>query len=173
VSEGVDDAVTQLTVPLIILPTQCRLIDPGCGFESVYVHMGVFDQDGEPTEASSQEVATRLAEVLTNTRTQATTGRAVEPIGVTINYKVELTGFRGRILTIRWSLYRAAEGVEVPPAWLKNQPVRWLEGEAERDSASDSFWVPLPKVEGPFFVRVTLHDEKGVRLDHHDSEEFR
>ena len=94
------------------------------------------------------------------------------PVGVTVNYNISLTGFRGRKVTIRWSLQRAG-GNPVPLSWLTNEPIHWLRGEADKDSASDSFWVPIPDAKGPFKVRLGVYKEDNVRLDYEDSRSFR
>jgi hypothetical protein len=57
--------------------------------------------------------------------------------------------------------------------WLRNEPAQWLKGEANKDTASDSFWVPLPNMRGTFFVRVGVYDEHGGRLTYKDSDEIR
>jgi hypothetical protein len=131
----------------------------------------VRDEDGSPAEVNPATVKRQLVKLLASTRTLASGGGKVQPVGVTVNYNVSLTGFRGRTVTVRWSLY-SAEGGVVPRDWLRNRPIRWLKGEAEKDSASDSFWVPLPKIGGRFFVRIGLYKEDGVRLDYADTEEF-
>jgi hypothetical protein len=92
------------------------------------------------------------------------------PVGVTVNYDISLTGFRGRKVTIRWSL--RGPGGTVPLKWLKNEPIHWLRGEADKDSASDSFWVPIPKAKGPFKVRLGIYNGDNVRLDFEDSKRF-
>jgi len=50
---------------------------------------------------------------------------------------------------------------KVPRKWLSEQKVGWWKGGAEEDSASDSFWVPLPTTTGPFFIRPSIYDEYG------------
>ncbi len=144
--------------------------DPGCGLLSDGDYMQVFNDDGLPTDADPATIATRVATLLAGTRTQ---GREAQPIGVMVDYDVSVTGFRQHRVTVRWSLLEAGAGVQVPRKWLRNQSVRWLKGEAEKDSASGSFWVPLPKIRGPFQVRVSLYDEDNVRLAYADTDTFR
>jgi hypothetical protein len=92
-------------------------------------------------------------------------------LGVAVKYKVSLTGFNGHKVSVRWSLHRVGGGL-LSHEWLKEQPFRWLKGTAESDFASDEFWVPLPKDEGPFYVELALYDEHGGRLTYVDSKRF-
>jgi hypothetical protein len=172
-SEGVRRALSDpavAAVPMVIGPACSRnLNDPDCGLGSAEVYVKVFDEDGSPVKVDPATIARRLAKLLADTRKVPSAGGQVQPVGVTVNYKVSLTGFRGRRVNVRWSLYSAASGVQVPHDWLRNQPVHWLKGEAEKDSTSDSFWVPLPKIAGPFFVRVGVYNEDDARLDYADT----
>jgi hypothetical protein len=177
VLEGVSRALEDPLVPQMgVLPACLGGVDPNCsGFVGEHVYLGVFNEDGSISEVIPDEFASRLAKLLAGTRMNPASpgGGEVEPVGVTVNYNVSLTGFRGHRVSVRWSLYRAAAGVQVPRDWLRDQPVRWLEGEADKDAASDRFWVPLPKIEGPFFVRVGVFDQDDIRLDYADTSPFR
>jgi hypothetical protein len=146
---------------------------PNCGLGSSSLEgLGVRNQDGSPATLDPAEFARRLRRLLAASRLEATTGGKVVPVGVTVNYDVSLTGFRGRRVTVLWSLY-SRNGGTLPSDWLRNEPATWLKGEVDKDSASDSFWVPLPKMEGPLFVRLGIYDEDGVRLTYRDSETIR
>jgi hypothetical protein len=150
------------------------LADPSCG-GSLPVDAGVRNEDGSPTKVDPATVASRLKELFSAIRTREVRsgGGRVEPVGAVVNYNITLTGFLGHRVQVRWSLRRAGSGAQVPLEWLKDRPFRWLKGEAEKDSASDSLWVPLPDFQGRFFVRLAVYDEDGVRLDYADTSPFR
>jgi hypothetical protein len=134
--------------------------------------LGVRSEDGSPTNLDSEELAHRLRKLLASSRMRQSAAGKLVPVGVTIDYDVTLTGFRGRRATVRWSLHRsAARPLQLD--WLRNEPAQWLKGEANKDTASDSFWVPLPNMRGTFFVRVGVYDEHGGRLTYKDSDEIR
>jgi hypothetical protein len=143
--------------------------DPSCPLSSASTYMLVLDKDGSPATVDSDIVASRLTKLLAATRMQLTAGRQV-PVGITVNYNISLTGFRGREVIVRWSLY-GTDGREAPFGWLKKQPIHWLRGEAETDSASDSFWVPLPEIKGPFYLRLGVYNGD-ARLTFRDSDTF-
>ena len=159
-------------IPIIIGPACSRdPSDPDCGLGSAVPYMAVLNKDGSPATVDSDIVAVQLAKLLAASRMQPIAGGQV-PVGVTVNYDISLTGFRGRRVTIRWSLYSVPGGNPVPVDWLKNEPIHWLQGQADKDSASDSFWVPLPKIKGPFYIRLGVYNKDNVRLDFKNSGPF-
>jgi hypothetical protein len=149
--------------------------DPDCGLRTAEAYLQVVNEDGSVAKVDPRTVERRLAELLRATRTEplADSAGKVEPIGVAVDYDVSLTGFRGKRVTVKWSLYRADGATQVPHEWLRNQAVHWLKGEAESDSASAGFWAPLPRTQGAFFIRIGLYDDDGIRLDFRDTEQFR
>jgi hypothetical protein len=171
-NEGLQQALNQppLAIPIIIGPACSEdPSDPNCGLGSAMAYIGVLNSDGSPASVDSDLVGDHLTELLASSRMQPISGGQV-PVGVTVNYDISLTGFRGRKVTIRWSL--RGPGGTVPLKWLKNEPIHWLRGEADKDSASDSFWVPIPKAKGPFKVRLGIYNGDNVRLDFEDSKRF-
>jgi hypothetical protein len=132
----------------------------------------VRNPDGSPARLDPAEFARRLRRLLATSRIRAAPGGKVVPVGVTINYDVSLTGFRGRTVTVRWSLHHP-NGPTLPYDWLRSEAARRLIGEADKDTASDSFWVPIPRTGAPFFIRLELYDEDGVRLTYGDTRPIR
>jgi hypothetical protein len=163
-------------------------VDPKCGLGPVLPirfeeEEGAVSDEGEEGAVSDDEeglvspeaVARRLTEIFHGTRT-----RPVLPdrgkrqmVGVTVNFKISMTGFDDGTADIRWSLYSAKSGVPVPRDWLRFRRALSLRGEAEKDSASSEFWVPVPKATGPFFIRIGVYDEHDTRLDYADTPHFR
>ena len=117
--------------------------------------------------------AKALLKVLNNTRARSLPSGATEPLGVTLGFDLELEGFKGRSVEVRWSLYDAGAGERVPRDWLSNRRALAVRPEAAFDRPSAEFWVPLPKQRGPFFVRLSVYDDQGRRLAYADSKSFR
>lgn len=117
--------------------------------------------------------AKALLKVLDNTRARSLPSGATEPLGVTLGFDLELEGFEGERVEVRWSLYDAGAGERVPRDWLSNRRALAMRPEAAFDRPSAEFWVPLPKQRGPFFVRLSAYDDQGKRLDSADSKSFR
>lgn len=175
-ADGVADALEATPQPVVITPG-CHddLLSQSCGLSSVASAMQL--AAGTPTidTVSEENVARELARVFRGTRTVRSPEdpRKRELVGAAVDFKLALTGFRGRSVQVRWSLYSATQRVRVPRAWLRNQRIMLLRGEADRDSASGQFWVPIPQLRGPFFIRVGVYDGRGGRLDYADTDAFR
>jgi hypothetical protein len=120
-------------------------------------------------------VAKRLVKLLKATRMERLESGKRQPVGVIVNYRISLTGFSGRKVDVRWTLHRTSGG-PLPHAWLRGQRAALLRGEAEKDSASPSFWVPLPGSASGARRAVlhppTVRNENGVPLDRADSRRF-
>jgi hypothetical protein len=117
--------------------------------------------------------AKALLKVLKNTRAVSLPSGATEPLGVTLSFDLELEGFKGRSVDVRWSLYDAGARERVPRDWLSNRRALAVRPEAAFDRPSAEFWVPLPKQRGPYFVRLSTYDDQGKRLAYADSKSFR
>ena len=180
---GVKGALDAPRVPqLLVLPPACDndVVSPECGLTSLQLNMGVADEDVtaglqiDQDDVSIPRVQMQLAEVFRGTRTAPAQSDPSKRdlIGVTINFNVSLTGFDGESADVRWSLYSKSRQRPVPRDWLRNQRALLLKGEAEKDTGSGEFWVPIPEVKGPFFIRIGVYDADGTRLDYADTPSF-
>jgi len=124
---------------------------------------------------SAETVARRLRKIFNGTRTRplSPAGGKRQMVGATVNFNVSMTGFDDGRADVRWSLYSAGDNALVPRDWLRTQRALSLRGEANKDSASGEFWVPLPKAKGPFFIRLGVYDDDNTRLDYADTPRFR
>jgi hypothetical protein len=117
---------------------------------------------GEPGDVEAR--ANAIAAALNETRTVPGQDGRLEPLGVAVTVQVTVTGLEGEEADVTWSL-RHGDGGRLPHVWLRNRPVIHLTGEAESDSGSAEFWVPLPKrPRGPYFVRIGMYDADGTPL---------
>lgn len=177
-SGGLADALQAAPQPLVVT-ARCRdnPVAASCGLSSLATAMdATAGVTGTIDVVSRAEVARRLTKVFRGTRTVRSPEdpRKRELVGAAVRFKLALTGFRGRRVQVRWSLYSAKQGVRVPRDWLYNQRILLLRGEADRDSASGQFWVPIPQLRGPFFIRIGVYDDKrGGELDFADTDTFR
>jgi hypothetical protein len=94
-----------------------------------------------------------------------------QPLGVAVNYKLTMTGFRGEAVRVRWELHRQGGG-GLPQDWLKKQRPESWEAEADQYSVSPNVWVPLPPAGRPLFVRLIAEDEDGVPLARSNTRRF-
>lgn len=164
-NRGLDLALDEPSVPELDLGV-CgeELSDPDCGLRSTMTYLL-----RPQSQVTPQVVAERLAELFDHLRT-SDQEVPPEPLGVTVNFDVALTGFQGDEAEIRWSLYSARGAV--PRDWLRNQRVLSLEAEAEEDSGSGEFWAPLPSREGSYYIRFGVYDEDGDRVTYRNTRRF-
>jgi hypothetical protein len=116
------------------------------------------------------EVAKLLVKLLKATRMERLESGKRRPVGVIVNCRISLTGFTWRKVDVRWTLRRTSGGL-LPHAWLRGQRAALLRGEAEKDSASPSFWFRFRCSTGRS-IRLTVRNENGVPLDRADSRRF-
>ena len=174
-NEGVRRALRSPRVEQTDIGAACStdLTDPDCGLSSLGVSLRLVGADGKSAPEPDPVLAEQLTKILTGIRTEPLPSGQTQPVGMTVNYKITLTGFRGRIAVVRWGLHRRTGG-KVPPPWLKSQVASRLKGEAEKDTATPQIWVPLlPKDKGSFFIRLEVFNELGERLDFKDTPDFR
>lgn len=92
---------------------------------------------------------------------------------MTVDFNVQLTGFRGKTVDIRWELLADGGDAKVPSALSGRERVLLLKGEADKDTAGDEFWVPMPRAKGPYVIRIGVYDKKNTRLDFAVTDPFR
>lgn len=174
---GLRRALADPSVPDVELGSACSrdVSSSECGLHSLQRSLQVVDAEGQPSTVQPAKVANGLVKILRGTRMQPVGGHGKrEPVGVTVNFNASLTGFDGKRVDVRWSLYNAARRGRVPHAWLRNQTALFLKGKAETHRRSDQFWAPIPKAKGLYFIRVSVYDaDDGTRLDYADTSRFR
>jgi hypothetical protein len=109
------------------------------------------------THEQQKEVTAQAALIKTSTGT-------AEPVGRLIDLSVTLRGLKHRCVQLRWSLYEARTGIRAKELWLRDRPaLRFVPG-GQDESASQQFWVPVPRRGGRFFIRMGLFEPDGTRL---------
>ena len=174
---GLQRALEDPSLPDVELGGACSggVSSSDCGLHSLQKSLKVVDEDGRPSAVQPAKVAGGLVKILRGTRMQPVDGHdKLEPVGVTVNFNAALTGFDGKRVAVRWSLYTATGRRRVPHAWLGNQNALFLKGKADMHNSSDQFWAPIPRAEGPYFIRVSVYDaDDDTRLDYANTGRFR
>ena len=75
--------------------------------------------------------------------------------GALLEFRVKITGFKGKDLRLKWELFDKASGrqvneskaIEITPTNATN-------------AAQWSFWIPLPRRHGPFYAVLDLLEQK-------------
>lgn len=163
-NEALGEALSDPGVVAIDVGPSCEkaLDDEDCAMKTLALKLA-----GE----SPSEAAEQLAAYFTEVRKRQVSPGASQPLGVTVNYKLTVTGFRRRTVRVRWELHRGGGG-QLPFEWLRKQRPISLVGEADRDSVSPNLWVPMPIGKGPFFIRLIVENEDGVPLDRANTPRF-
>ena len=141
---------------------EADLSQPACGLSSTVSYL--LARHSDVTQLTVKEQILKLFHDL---RTRPPAPEEGQPLGVVVNFNVSLTGFSGSTVDIRWSLFGPGSG-NTPGDWATGQTVLEVAAEAEKDTASDEFWVPLPRETGPYSLRIGVYDEDGDRLDYED-----
>jgi hypothetical protein len=90
------------------------------------------------------------------------TASALARRGVLIQFHVEIRGYEGKYMPLRWSVLNTRTGASVFDA----DPVR-LRPEAADDSGDWPLWAPRPSRPGTYYVFIQLYDPRGrIALDH-------
>jgi hypothetical protein len=131
---------------------------------------------GSPTEKSARLGALKVDQPVTYRqylqRTNLSGGDYGEAYlrrpGVFVQFDVEIVGYEGAQLPLRWSLYDAEGGQQVGESEATT-----LRAEAPRDRATWHIWAPLPRRRGPFFLLIQIFEKDDiVPLDRVETEKF-
>jgi hypothetical protein len=174
---GVLRALEDPSVPDLDLGAACTrdLSGSDCALQSLQRQLQLVQEDGTPGTVRTATIARRLVKIFRGTRTRrSTSGHGKrQPVGVTVNFNASLSGFNGKRVSVRWSLFNAKSGRRVPHDWLRNQRAVVLKGKAAKHDRSSQFWAPVPKAKGVYFIRVGIYDdEDDTRLDYANTPHF-
>lgn len=128
---------------------------------------------GEPIDPAA--AAERIAKVLADARhapsAAAPASAGPDPLGVVVSTDLDLSGLRGKKLTLSWSMWQVAGGVRLSGDWLNDNLAYRIEPRTEHATTTLDVWIPLPREPGSYFVRVDLRDGP-TRIDSGESERF-
>jgi hypothetical protein len=79
--------------------------------------------------------------------------------GALLRFRVQITGFEGERLILKWELFDAATGDQI-----NESKATTITPTTETNEANWPFWVPLPKREGKFYAVVELKQQKKDHL---------
>ena len=90
--------------------------------------------------------------------------------GALLNFRVAITGFKGKHLKLKWELFEDANGKQV-----SESKAIVITPTNRTNVANWQFWIPLPKRRGPFFAVVELLEKKehyNLKLDSRETKRF-
>jgi hypothetical protein len=128
---------------------------------------------GEPVDPAV--AAERIARVLADARhgPSATDPGASgpEPLGVVVSTDLDLSGLRGKVLTLSWSMWQEAGEVRLSGDWLNDNLAYRIEPRTDHATTTLDVWIPMPREPGSYFVRVDLRSGL-TRVDSGESDRF-
>jgi hypothetical protein len=139
----------------------------------------VTGSDGKGNLVPPEVAAKRIIGVLGHTQTVSETPNNQnsgsrnerEPLGELISLNMELVGLRGQPVFLSWSIFQAGGHNNLFGRWLNNFVAYRLVATTDDDTGSLDMWIPLPKVTGPYFIRLNL-TSGGADLASTDSDPF-
>ncbi|WP_249997529.1 hypothetical protein [Actinoplanes sp. M2I2] len=126
--------------------------------------------DGRP-QSSAQSRAT-VKRIIKGSRTRLTNSGKKQMVGAVVDVNLDIEGLRGKTVALSWSLWQGP-GTEtrIYGSWLNENLAYELTATSDHDTASVSFWIPLPKADGPYFLRSKL-TRAGEAMATSDSQPF-
>jgi hypothetical protein len=97
-----------------------------------------------------------------------------QTLGNVVSYRLEMEGFARRTVRVYWSLHEES-GQRVTDKSLTDQlgwPSNDFQANRRVNVVSGDAFVPLPKADGTYFVKLGVWDGLGVRMDIVDSPKF-
>jgi hypothetical protein len=126
------------------LPSNC---DAKCGLRPSLEHL--IDESSNLLEAAQKVVAE-----FTDSRA-AVVDHRLEPVGVTVDYKIDFVGFKGKKEVLDWSLDQKGGRELLPEAWWQPVIVKQIEPTLENTTIIGNFWAPIPTTPGVYALKLT------------------
>ncbi len=138
--------------------------DTACALRPLIDH-AIVDTSSNPAQAA-QEVAA----IFTGTRFRhVASGR--EPVGVAVDYKIDLSDYAGKRVSVAWSLYSKATGEVLPRTWWRNVIVKQAEPTDTQAPVQGTFWAPLPRRSGHYDLEMKVFAGED-EVEHAFTQEF-
>lgn len=127
----------------------------------------LFEPDLKPSPESAKQAATLSnLRVKPNASFREYLARADLPVtgftpaqlarrGALLRFRVQITGFEGERLTLKWELFDSASGEQI-----NESKATTITPTTETNEANWPFWVPLPERAGTFYAVVELKQQK-------------
>jgi hypothetical protein len=83
-------------------------------------------------------------------------GSRWQPLGELVSVNLELAGLKGQTVVLSWSIYPENGSNSLPKQWLGDFVAYRLVATTDDDTGTLDMWIPLPRQQGPYFIRATL-----------------
>jgi hypothetical protein len=130
------------------VPSQCGT---GCGLRPT-IDKAIADYSSNLAEAAKE-----IAAAFTDSRVQVYEDKP-QPVGVTVNYTIDLVGFAGQRMILEWTLCSNPANRPLPKPWWRNVIVKQIVPTNETIKTSGNFWAPVPPARGNYYFRLRVFD---------------
>ena len=96
----------------------------------------------------------------------------LETRGAILHYTASLKGYRGKPVSLRWSLYDAATGAPLRGPFVTNQIALELTPRSCDENAGQPIWIHTEKQRGRIHARIFVYDGSGLLRDSQVTEPF-
>jgi hypothetical protein len=161
--------INGICAPATASPTPCSTRKPE------FVIITSVDKHDNPVPQAV--VADSIIGVLGQTQTapssqSGTPSSTRDPLGELVSANLELVGLRGQPVLLAWSIFQQGDKANPFGKWLGGDfVVDRLEATTNDDTTALEMWIPLPKLPGPFVIRLSLSTD-GADLASADSSPF-
>lgn len=100
------------------------------------------------------EAAKEIAAIFTGTRYQKFEHKR-QPIGVTVEYKIDFRGYAGKAVSLVWVLCNQ-QGDPLPKTWWRNVIVKQIKPSGYEVPVTGNFWAPIPRRQGDYHFKLRL-----------------
>ncbi len=122
------------------------------------------------TSSNLEQAAEEVAAVFRDSRAQVFEHKS-QPIGVTVNYTLDLVGYAGKRTILEWTLCSQRTGRPLPREWWRNVIVKQIEPTSDKAKATGSFWAPIPPRRGDYYFRLRVF-YNGLEVAHRKTGQF-
>jgi hypothetical protein len=130
------------------VPSQCGA---GCALRPT-IDKAIADYSSNLAEAAKE-----IANAFTDSRVQIYEHKP-QPVGVTVNYAINLIGFAGQRVILEWTLCSKPANRPLPKPWWRNVIVKQIVPTNEKIKTSGNFWAPVPPARGNYYFRLRVFD---------------
>lgn len=146
----------------------------GSPIPSDFIAIGsAISPSGDPVEpaVAAEQIAKILADARHTPSAADPTISDPEPLGVVVSTDLNLSGLRGEVLSLSWSMWQDAGHIRLSGDWLNDNLAYRIEPRADHATTTLDVWIPMPREPGSYFVRVDLRNGP-TRIDSGESERF-
>jgi hypothetical protein len=125
--------------------------------------IGILGQTQTVSAAASSQGGSPGGQGGTQGSKGGTQGSKRVPVGELVSVNLELVGLQGQPVLMSWSIFQEGSHTNLYGKWLSDFAAYRLEATTNDDTGTLEMWIPLPKLNGPFFIHLSLTTD-GVGL---------